>query len=133
MATGEATARAVAVEVVARCPACTGVVPINALGAAVACAACGRRVELADAVWARLLAETLDTAARLGDGDEDAAVVEAGALKLRVVVRRTAAHCLACREPLPTSEAEELASHGAVFCVGCGARVPLRKPPIAAS
>ena len=110
MTTGEATARAVAVEVVARCPACTGVVPINALGAAVACAACGRRIELGDAVWSRVLsAETLDTAAHLRDGDEDAALVEAGAVKLRVVVRRTAAHCLACREPLPTSEAEELA------------------------
>jgi hypothetical protein len=132
MAGQEASAeRAVAVELVLRCRACDAVVPINRLTMSAACPACGRRVELPEATWGLVLAEARESAGA-AVGDERAAIVETGPATLRCVFRRTPAHCLACREPLPIGDPALHAGPGVVHCVGCGDRVAVRRAPVAA-
>jgi len=122
----------IAVEILVRCRACDGVVPVNRFGAAASCDACGRTVDLTDDTWGLVLREAAGDTAR-AEGEERAAIVESGQATLRCVFRRTAPHCLLCREPLPLGESAGLVQRGVVFCIGCGARVPLRALPISAA
>ena len=118
-----------AVEIVARCRACDGVVPVNRMASRAACDHCGHAFDLPEETWGLVFDEAQGGAGKAAS--ERAAVVASGQVTLRCVFRQTPPHCISCREVLPIDDLASNDSKARVdraFCPGCGTSVALRHP-----